>query len=227
MERAFKKSSEGQRLNKLIREKNVDGFLPRSVGKYMNAAEDLAAEAEAEAALRKARKYTDAASGKTSASGAGAKKRQQASSYKKKCHGCGMFDHAHQDCFYRSHPYFNKDPTIEYAQSPVGIRYYNKYGVRYIKERDMDPTLHKNDRGASMQRKRARLDEFAGFSGKSLLEANGRYRAAESPPNTVAAIPRSERTLPCISRRINAIVGLVSRIWTPAVRSSTISVERQ
>jgi hypothetical protein len=26
-----------------------------------------------------------------------------------------MFDHAHQDCFYRSHPYFNKDPTIEYA----------------------------------------------------------------------------------------------------------------
>ena len=30
MERAFKKSSEGQRLNKLIREMNVDGFLPRS-----------------------------------------------------------------------------------------------------------------------------------------------------------------------------------------------------
>ncbi len=38
MERAFKRSSEGQRLNKLIREKNVDGFLPRSVGAYMNAA---------------------------------------------------------------------------------------------------------------------------------------------------------------------------------------------
>ena len=43
MERAFKKSSEGQRLNKLIRKNNVDGF----VGKYMNAAEDLASEAEA------------------------------------------------------------------------------------------------------------------------------------------------------------------------------------
>jgi hypothetical protein len=78
MERAFKKSSEGQRLNKLIREKNVDGFLPRSVGEYMNAAEDLASEAEA--ALRKARKYTDAAGGKASAPGAGAKRRQQASS---------------------------------------------------------------------------------------------------------------------------------------------------
>ena len=78
MERAFKKSSEGQRLNKLIREKNIDCFLPRSVGEYMNAAEDLAAEAEA--ALRKARKYTDAAGGKTSESGPGAKRRQQASS---------------------------------------------------------------------------------------------------------------------------------------------------
>ena len=31
----------------------------------------------------------------------------------------------------------------------------------------MDPTLHKNDRGASMQQKRARLDDFAGFSVKS------------------------------------------------------------
>jgi hypothetical protein len=65
MERALKRSSEGLRLNKLIREKNVDGFLPRSVGEYMNAAEDLASKAEA--ALRKARKYADAAGGKSSA----------------------------------------------------------------------------------------------------------------------------------------------------------------
>jgi hypothetical protein len=125
--------------------------------------------AEAEAALRKVRKYTDAAGGKTSASGAGAKKRQQqASSYKQKCPGCGIFDHVYKDCFYRSHPYFNKDPSIEYAQSPMGIRYYNTFRERYIKERDMDPTMHKNDRGASMQRKRSRLDDFAGLSGKSL-----------------------------------------------------------
>ena len=70
MERAFKRSIEGRRLNKLIREKNVDGYLPRSVGEYMNAAEDLAAEAEA--ALRKARRYTDAAGDKFSVSGSGA-----------------------------------------------------------------------------------------------------------------------------------------------------------
>ena len=104
----------------------------------MNAAEDLAAEAEA--ALRKARRYTDAAGGKPSVSGAGARKRQQASSYKQKCPGCGIFDHAYKDCFYRSHPYFIKDPSIEYAQSPVWIRYYNTFGGRYIKERDIDTT---------------------------------------------------------------------------------------
>ena len=113
MERAFKKSSEGQRLNKLIREKHVDGFLPRSVGEFMNAAEELASEAEA--ALGK---YTDAAGGKTSAPGADAKRRQQAFSYKPKCPGCGIFGHVYKDYFYRSHhPYFNKDPSIEYAQS--------------------------------------------------------------------------------------------------------------
>jgi len=44
MERAFKKSSEGQRLNKLIHEENGDGSLRRSVDEYMNAAEDLASE---------------------------------------------------------------------------------------------------------------------------------------------------------------------------------------
>ena len=102
LERAFKKSSEGQRLNKLIREKHDDGYLPRSVGEFMNAAEELASEAEA--ALRKTRKYTDAAGGKTSEPGAGEKRRQQASSYKQKCPGCGIFDHVYKDCFYRSHP---------------------------------------------------------------------------------------------------------------------------
>ncbi len=32
----------------------------------------------------------------------------------------------------------------------------------------MDPTMPKNDRGASMQRKRSRLDDSGGLSGKSL-----------------------------------------------------------
>ncbi len=50
----------------------------------------------------------------------------------------------------------------------MGIRYYNTFGGRYIKERDMDSTLPKNDRGASMQRKRSRLNDSAGLSGRSL-----------------------------------------------------------
>ena len=43
--RALERSSEGIRLNKLIREKNPDRFLPVSVdGAYMKAAEGLASE---------------------------------------------------------------------------------------------------------------------------------------------------------------------------------------
>ena len=61
----------------------------------------------------------------------------------------------------------------------------------------------------------------------NLWAASGQYRAAEIPPNTVAAIPRSELTLPCISRHINDIVRSVSQIRTLAVKSSTNSVGRQ
>jgi hypothetical protein len=60
-----------------------------------------------------------------------------------------------------------------------------------------------------------------------LWAASGRYRAAEIPPYTVAAILRSERTLLCISRHINEIVGSVSQIQTLAVKSFTSSVGRQ
>jgi hypothetical protein len=70
--------SEGQHLNKLIRTKNVDGFIPKSVGAYMNATEGLASEAEA--ALRKACKYTDAAGGKLSAPVSGTKRKHQTAS---------------------------------------------------------------------------------------------------------------------------------------------------
>ena len=128
----------------------------------------MAAEAEAEAVLRKARRYTDAAGGKSSTSGAAARKRQQASSHRQKCPGCGSFNHGYTSCVHRSHPYFNKDPSIEYAQSSVGIRYHNAFGGWYIKDRGMEPAVAKHDRGSSMQRKRSRVEEPAGLSGKSL-----------------------------------------------------------
>ena len=166
LERAFKQSSEGQRLNKLIRKKDVNGFLPRCVGAYMNAAEGL--NSEVEAALRKARKYTDAASGKLSAPVAGTKrKHQSASSHKQKCPGCGSFDHVYQECTYRLNPYLNTDPSVEFAPS-MGIRYNKKYGERYIKKRDMDSLMHRNDRGASMQRKRIHREELSALKSKSL-----------------------------------------------------------
>ena len=62
---------------------------------------------------------------------------------------------------------------------------------------------------------------------ENLLVTKGLFREAESPLRTAAAILRSELTLPRMFQLINAIVGSVSRIWTPAVKSSTIGVERQ
>ena len=65
----------------------------------MNAAEGLASEADEEAALRKARKYTDVAGGKISAPVTGTKRRNQsASTCKQKRPGCGSFDHVYKDC---------------------------------------------------------------------------------------------------------------------------------
>ncbi len=53
------------------------------------------------------------------------------------------------------------------------IRHYNKYGGRYIKERDVDPTMHKNDRGGSIQRKRLRQEDLTALPNKS----HGRERS--------------------------------------------------
>ena len=165
----------------------------------MNAAEGLASEAKA--ALRKAHKYTDAAVGKLSAPVTGTKQRNQsASTHKHKCPVCGSFDHGYKEFVYRIHPYFNADPSIEYAQSPMGIRYYNKYGGRYIKERDMDQPMHKNDRGGSMQR-RCRVN---------LLAESGLCLEVESPLSTVAAIPRAEQIRSRTSQLTSAIAALVS-----------------
>ena len=197
MERAFKRSSEGQRLNKLIREKNVDGFLPRSVGAYMNAAEGLASEAEA--VLRKARKYTDAVGGKLSAPVTGSKRRNQpASTHKQKCPGCGSFDHGYKECVYQIHPYFNADPSIEYAQSPMGIRYYNKY--EGIKKRDMDHIMHKNDRGGRMQRKRLRQEDLAALPSKSLVCVS-KWRALSAQSRQFLGPSRNVHVYPGSSER--------------------------
>ena len=42
--------------------------------------------------------------------------------------------------------------------------------------------MHKNDRGASMLRKRSRLNDFAGRSGKSLGSERSVSRSSREPP---------------------------------------------
>ena len=187
--RAFKRSFEGQRLIKLIREKNVNGFLPKKVGAFMTAA------------LRKGRKYTDAAGGKLPAVVTGTKRKHQtaSSSNKQKCPGCGSFDHVYQDCVYRLNPYFNADPSIEFAQSSTGTRYYSKSGGQYIRERDLDPLMHKNDRGASMQRKRIPKEELSALPSKSLGRERSVSRSWDPSQNS-----RAWRFL-CANRRNNRV----------------------
>ena len=223
--RAFKKSSEGRHLNKLIREKNVDGFLPRSVGAYMNAAEGLVSEADA--ALRKARKYTDAAGGKLSAPVTGTKRiNQSASIYKPKCPGCGGFDHGYKECVYRIHPYFNTDPSIEYAKSTMGLRYYNKYGGGTSKnETWIIPCTRTIEVGVCSESGCARRILLR--CQVNLLVESGLCLEVESPLSTVAAIPRAEQNRSRIFRLTSAIAALVRRTRTPVVRISTIDVARQ
>ena len=80
----------------------------------MNAAEGF--DSEAEAVLRKARKYSDAAGGRISAAVAGTKRKHQTgSSSRPKCPGCESFDHAYAECVYRLNSYFNTDPLVEFA----------------------------------------------------------------------------------------------------------------
>ncbi len=86
--------------------------------------------------------------------------RLRVSAYKQT--GCGIFDYVHQECFYRLHPYFNKevcaiphrDPILQLVLGAVYQR--TRHGSNYAQ-------------GASiMLRKRSRQDDFAGLSGKSL-----------------------------------------------------------
>ena len=53
-----------------------------------------------------------------------------------------------KDCFYRSHTYFNKDPSIEYAQFPVGIRWYIKDREHGKDDKDQDRYKEHDQRGS-------------------------------------------------------------------------------
>jgi hypothetical protein len=98
----------------------------------------------------------------------------------------------------------------------MGIRYFNKYGRRYIKERDIEPIMHKNDRGGSMQQKRLRQEDLSALPSKSLGRERSVSRSREPSQNsrgdssaqadTFAYIPAQQR-----DRRIGDESNLDSR----------------
>jgi hypothetical protein len=222
VERAFKRSSEGRHLNNLIREKNVDGYLPRSVGEYMNAAEDLAAEAHSEKhagtptrpvvnrrhpGLPRGRDIKPPLIGRSVPVAAVSIMSTQ---------------------IVVIGPIFTSIRTLRLSMRnlPLGFDTTVRSGDGISKSvtwiqlcRGMTAEQACNESGPGRTN---RLDCRA-----DLWAASGRYPAAEIPSFTVAAILRSARTLPCISRHINEIVGSVSQIWTLPVKSFTSSFGRQ
>ena len=80
---------------------------------------------------------------------------------------------------YRLNPYFNTDPSLEFTQSSMGIRYNKKYG-----ERDMDSLMHQNDSEASMQRKRIHREELSALKSKSHCRERSVSRSREPSQNS-------------------------------------------
>jgi len=74
-----------------------------------------------------------------------------------------------------------------------------KYGGQYIRERDLDPLMHKNDRGASMQRKRIPKEELSALPSKSLGRERSVSRSWDPSQNS-----RAWRFL-CANRRNNRV----------------------
>ena len=200
-------------------------YQERSVGTYMNAAEGLASEAEA--ALRKARKYTDdAASGKPSAPVSGTKRRQPASSYKQKCPDCGSFDHVYQECVYWLNPYLIRTPRLSMLNPPWGSDISISIGGGISKCATWILPCARTIEMRVCSESDCAKRIFLCIRVNPLVES-GLCLEVESPLRTVAVIPRSEQTRSRISHLTNAIAALVSRTRNPAVRNSTIGVERQ
>ena len=83
-----------------------------------------------------------------------------------------------------TYPYFNTDPVIEFAQSSTGIRYYNKNGGWYIRERDLDLLMPKSERSASLQRKRFCQEELAVHPSKSRGQERSISRSRDPSQNS-------------------------------------------
>ena len=221
MERAFKRSSEGQRLNKLIREKNVDGFLPRSVGEYMNAAEDLAAEAEAALRGTPTRlvvnlRRPELAQGRDS----------RPPRISRSATVAGFSIMSTRIILIGPILILIRTLRLSMRNLPWGFDTTIRLGDGISKNVTWIKPWRRTTAGQACSESGPGWTSLLDFW-ENLRAVSDQYRAAEIPPYTVAVILRSELTPQCISRHINEIVGSVRPIATLAVKSFTSSVGRQ
>ena len=58
--------------------------------------------------------------------------------------------------------FYNRDASLPYAQSAIGLAYFELYKHKYIRERDMNKSIPAQDRAASEQRRQQRRTELRG-----------------------------------------------------------------
>jgi hypothetical protein len=125
-----------------------------------------------------------------------------------------------KDCFYRSHPYFNKDPSIEYAQFPVGIRYHNAFGRMVNQRLGARQGLRQGQGSESVQGRWPRSEGVVAETLLRIVEATrgtrwkttGSAQAFRGTRKTVKTLEIDVASLPLIQRGIDQTIVSVLKL---------------
>ena len=158
LDRSFKAFPSGTIVSKLLRHDDARGYLPNSVGEYIDAAAKHAILKEK--AEKQTLRYSTAAHQVTLEAVVPVVPRAKKSRF---CTGCGGREHAREHCPFVGSRWFNSETEVPYAESTPGKQYYARFGHKYIRYRDVDGNrLQENERSKSKERRknneRPRLD---------------------------------------------------------------------
>jgi hypothetical protein len=166
MERAFKKSSEGQRLNKLIREKNVE--LPTEKCRRLHECRKVWPLNPRRRCGRRAYTLMRLVANSQHQSPTRSEEISRLPHISRSAQVVEVLIMATRSVFIDSTFTLMQTPRLSTLNNlPWGS------GITIImgevhKRANIDPTMHKNDRGGSIQRKRLRQEDLAALPSKSL-----------------------------------------------------------
>jgi hypothetical protein len=172
LHKSFKAVESGRIVANLIAQDDPQqkGYIPRSVGAYVDAA---ASHASKKAELdHNQRLYQDSTWNGT-APEATASKRQRAPKTEKSnlvCTGCGGRKHTVADCLFADSRWFNPKPGVEFKNSEKGKEYFRRFGITYLRMRNVARGVRDHAGSQSRHSKRQRItaeDEMSVHSGQS------------------------------------------------------------